>query len=233
MHVPGLLHRTLLNSLLLRALRCFIIYIVALFSEQIAYFTQITYFIIKISICKCPSHYCNMEKNAFVVLAFKGIVHPKMKILSSFTHPQVVPNLYECLCSAEHKAKIFWRMWENRAVLGHHWLPQYFFSYYGSQWCPKTAWLQTFFKISSFVFSRRVSKSWQNFNFWVNYPFNYLNNLFRFLRWLQNCICTEIKLKCLYSNENSFKIIKERKYQTHLIMFFFFSRFIFCHFHLY
>ncbi len=26
-----------------------------------------------------------------------------MKILSSFTHPQVVPNLYEFLCSAEHK----------------------------------------------------------------------------------------------------------------------------------
>ncbi len=39
----------------------------------------------------------------------------------------------------------------NRAVLGHHWL---FLSYYGSQWCPKTAWLQTFFKISSFVFCR-------------------------------------------------------------------------------
>ncbi len=61
----------------------------------------------------------------------------------------------------------------NRAV---------FFSYYGSQWCPKTAWLQTFFKISSFVFSRtkkfiqvwnylRMSKWWQNFHFWVNYPF--------------------------------------------------------------
>ncbi len=57
-----------------------------------------------------------------------------------------------------------------------------FFSYYGSQWCPKTAWLQTFFKISSFVFCRtktfiqvwnylRVSKWWQNFHFWVNYPF--------------------------------------------------------------
>ncbi len=27
-----------------------------------------------------------------------------MKILS-FTHPQVVPNLYECLCSAEHKGR--------------------------------------------------------------------------------------------------------------------------------
>ncbi len=39
------------------------------------------------------------------VSALKGIVHPKMKIMSSFTHPQVVPNLYECLCSAEHKGR--------------------------------------------------------------------------------------------------------------------------------
>jgi len=37
----------------------------------------------------------------------KGIVHPKGKILSSFTHPQVVPNLYECLCSAEHQIIYF------------------------------------------------------------------------------------------------------------------------------
>ncbi len=60
----------------------------------------------------------------------------------------------------------------NRAV---------FFSYYWSQWCPKTAWLQTFFRISSFVFRTntfiqvwiylRVNKWWQNFHFWVNYPF--------------------------------------------------------------
>ncbi len=35
----------------------------------------------------------------------KGIAHPKIKILSSFTHPQVVPNLYEFLCSAEHKGR--------------------------------------------------------------------------------------------------------------------------------
>ncbi len=41
------------------------------------------------------------------VLNLKGIVHPKMKILSSFTHPQVVPNLYEFLCSAEHKGRYF------------------------------------------------------------------------------------------------------------------------------
>ncbi len=40
---------------------------------------------------------------AFICRLVKGIVHPKMKILSSFTHPQVFPILYECLCSAEHK----------------------------------------------------------------------------------------------------------------------------------
>ncbi len=28
-----------------------------------------------------------------------------MTILSSFAHPQEVPNLYECLCSAEHKGR--------------------------------------------------------------------------------------------------------------------------------
>ena len=31
----------------------------------------------------------------------KGIIHPKMKIQSSFTHPEVVPNLYEFLSSHE------------------------------------------------------------------------------------------------------------------------------------
>ncbi len=37
----------------------------------------------------------------------KGTVHPKYFILSSFTQPQVVPNLYEFLCSAEHKGRYF------------------------------------------------------------------------------------------------------------------------------
>ncbi len=35
----------------------------------------------------------------------KGIVHTKMKMMSSFTHPQVVPNLYACICSAEHRGR--------------------------------------------------------------------------------------------------------------------------------
>ncbi len=44
---------------------------------------------------------------AKVFIHLKEIVHPKMKIHSSFTHPQVVPTLYECLCSAEHKGRYF------------------------------------------------------------------------------------------------------------------------------
>jgi len=36
----------------------------------------------------------------------KGIVHPKMRMLS-FTHLQVVPNLYEFLSSVEHTNKYF------------------------------------------------------------------------------------------------------------------------------
>uniref|UniRef100_A0A3P9LCI0 THAP domain-containing protein 1 n=1 Tax=Oryzias latipes TaxID=8090 RepID=A0A3P9LCI0_ORYLA len=35
------------------------------------------------------------------------IVHFKIKILSSYTHPQVVSNLYEFLSSAEHKGRYF------------------------------------------------------------------------------------------------------------------------------
>ncbi len=78
--------------------------------------------------------------------------------------------------------EIFWRMLETEQFWGTIDFHSIFFSYYGSQWCPKTARLQTFFKISSLVFSRtnklmqvwkylRVSKLWQNFHFWVSYPF--------------------------------------------------------------
>jgi len=40
-----------------------------------------------------------------LILILKGLVHPKMKILSVFTHPHVVPNLYAFICSAEHKGR--------------------------------------------------------------------------------------------------------------------------------
>ncbi len=37
------------------------------------------------------------------VTYIKGIVHPKILILSSFIYPHVVPNLYDFLSSVEHK----------------------------------------------------------------------------------------------------------------------------------
>ncbi len=39
-----------------------------------------------------------------------------MKILSSFTHSRVFPNLYECVCSAKHKER-YSEDCGNRAVL--------------------------------------------------------------------------------------------------------------------
>jgi len=51
--------------------------------------------------------FTKMDKyNQDAKVTLKGIVHPKMKIRSSFTHPQVVPNMYEFLSSTEQK-KIF------------------------------------------------------------------------------------------------------------------------------
>ncbi len=84
------------------------------------------------------------------VTCIKGIVHPKMKILSSFTHPQVIPNLYAFLCSTEHKGRkfvtrLFWGTIDFHSRRN---------KYYGSQWWPRTALFPTFFRISSFVFAR-------------------------------------------------------------------------------
>ncbi len=68
----------------------------------------------------------------------KGTVHPKMKILSSFTHPQLVPNLNECLCSAEHKGR-YSEECGKQCSSGAPLTSIVFFFLYGSQWCPKTA----------------------------------------------------------------------------------------------
>ncbi len=99
------------------------------------------------------------------------------KCMSSFTHPpQEVPNLYEFLCSAEHKIQYFEESVGAplTSIVGK--------KYYGSQWCPRTALYPSFFRISAFVFSRtktfiqvwnylRVSKL-HNYHCWVNYTFN-------------------------------------------------------------
>ncbi len=75
--------------------------------------------------------------------SFKGIVHPKMKIMSSFAHPQVVLHLYKYLCSAEHKGR-YSEECEKQSNSGVPLTSIVFF--FLRQWCPKTAWLQTFFK---------------------------------------------------------------------------------------
>ncbi len=41
----------------------------------------------------------------------KDIVHPKMKLLTSFTYPHVVPNLYEVPSYVEHKSRYFEECW--------------------------------------------------------------------------------------------------------------------------
>ncbi len=125
-----------------------------------------------------------------------------MKILSSFTHPQVVPNLYECLCSAEHKGR-YSEECGKQSSSGAPLTSIVFFFLLWKSMVPKTAWLQTFFKISSFVFSRtkkfiqvwnylRVSKWWQNFHFWVNYPFNVTS----FWNNKKKCVCSSNVLVC-------------------------------------
>ncbi len=125
-----------------------------------------------------------------------------MKILSSFTHPQVVPNLYECLCSAEHKGRYSEECGKQSSSGAPLASIVCFFLLWKS--IPKTAWLQTFSKISSFVFGRtkkfiqvwnylRVSKWWKNFHFWVNYPF-------------KDCVFffSETKVKCVQKSYHSF-----------------------------
>jgi len=75
------------------------------------------------------------------VIRLKGIVHPKMKILilSSFTHPQVVPNLYTFLCSAKHKGIYLNKSLKQISDLIDN---QYFFKP-TSQWGQTTVWLPT------------------------------------------------------------------------------------------
>ncbi len=45
------------------------------------------------------------------VMSLIRIVHPKMKIMSSFTPPHVVLNLYDFLASVEDKERYFEECW--------------------------------------------------------------------------------------------------------------------------
>ncbi len=47
---------------------------------------------------------------------FKEIVHPKIKSLSSFIHPHVIPNLCEFLSYVEHKIRYFEEFWRTKQL---------------------------------------------------------------------------------------------------------------------
>jgi len=49
----------------------------------------------------------------------KGLVHPKMIILSVFTHPLVVPNLYVFICSAEDKGRYLEECFNQTDLIPH------------------------------------------------------------------------------------------------------------------
>jgi len=49
----------------------------------------------------------------------KGLVHPKMKILSLFTHPHVVPNLYVFICYFIHKGRYLEEAFNQTDLIPH------------------------------------------------------------------------------------------------------------------
>ncbi len=80
-----------------------------------------------------------------------------MKIRSLFTHPQVVPNLYECLCSAEHKGRYFeecGKQTSSRGTIDFNSIS--FFSIMEVNVAPKQPGYKLSSHISTFVFSRTV-----------------------------------------------------------------------------
>jgi len=48
-----------------------------------------------------------------------ALVHPKMRILSVFTHPHVVPNLYVFICSVEHKGRYLEECFNHTDLIPH------------------------------------------------------------------------------------------------------------------
>ncbi len=114
--------------------------------------------------------------NVQVGLILEGIVHPKMKLLSSFTHPHIVPNLYKLTCVKHNR---IWRTkLKNQTVVDPYWLP-WVNNTTGTIICLITSTLQNIFfcvqhkkkTLTSVWNNMRVSKLWWNFHFGVNYPF--------------------------------------------------------------
>ncbi len=127
----------------------------------------------------------NIKYTHLTHLTLKGIVHPNMKIVS-FTLPQVVPNLYECLCSAKHKGRYFEEsLYADcfgaplTSIVGKNYnmevndAPELLCFPYSSEYLPLCSAEQTH--------SYRFGTTWGRVNddriffLWVNYPFKYTN----------------------------------------------------------
>ncbi len=100
------------------------------------------------------------DKNITIIHSpsVKGTVHPKNLILSSFTHPSSISKpVWMCLfCWTQ--MKIFWRMWKQSII---------FLSYYGSQWCPKTAWSQTCLMLQNVSVSNKCCSFELYIHLWI------------------------------------------------------------------
>lgn len=53
----------------------------------------------------------SLQNSPFGTFILKGIVHSKIKVLLSFIHPDVVPNVDEFLFSVELKGRYFDECW--------------------------------------------------------------------------------------------------------------------------
>lgn len=73
----------------------------------------------------CASNKCACQHTSFAAMSLKGAVHPKMKILSAFTHPQVDPNkpVWEDILKNVSWRFIFFHTMEVTGVYQQVWIP--------------------------------------------------------------------------------------------------------------
>ncbi len=116
--------------------------------------------------------------------SLKGIVHPKKLNSVIIYSPSSCSKPVRISLFWLTRRKIFWRKFVTRLFWGTIDFHSRTKNTMEENDAPELLF-PTFFRISSFVFSRtkifiqvwnymRVSKWWQNFHFWVNYPFKSL-----------------------------------------------------------
>jgi len=114
------------------------------------------------------------QRSQYELKYLKGLSSQKWKFRHQLLTLKLLQTCVNLFFFCWTQKKIFWRMIGSLAPLTS--IVFYYGLYYGSQWCQTNVWFQSFFKISSFVFSRRkklvqvcnnlrLSKLWQKFSF--------------------------------------------------------------------